>query len=64
MFGSTSEPTVPFPREEPASVYREGAQALRQYYVALVQAGFSESEALQLLSVAVAASLSGGSSSQ
>lgn len=45
------------PQQEPSATAREAANGLRDYYVALVQSGFSEAQALQVLGVMLASAL-------
>lgn len=49
---------TPFPLEEPSAGFRETASSLRQMYVALVQAGFREDQAMHVVGVAVASAIS------
>lgn len=50
------------PQHEPAATVRQAAGALHDYYVALVQAGFTEAQALQILGVTLSAALGGATS--
>lgn len=37
------------PQREPSAVTRQAAKALREYYVALIREGFTETEALRII---------------
>jgi hypothetical protein len=54
----SSRTGVPYPTEEPSQTFRETASSLRQMYVALVQAGFREDQAMHVVGVAVASAIS------
>jgi hypothetical protein len=46
-----------FPTTEPSSEMRNAAKMHRQYFVALVQEGFTESQALQILGYMLSAAV-------
>lgn len=50
-----------FPSEEPSAVTRDGARAIREMFVALVQAGFTEKQALTIVGESLRASIGRGS---
>lgn len=47
-------------RIEPSADVRQGAKAMYQLFIALVQEGFTEAQALKMVSVMVQAQISGG----
>lgn len=49
--------TDPFPDEEPSADFREMAVNLRQMFVALVQAGFREDQAMHAVGVTIASAI-------
>lgn len=55
--GPFSNATGPFPNEEPSAVFREMAASLRQMFVALVQAGFREDQAMQAVGITIASAI-------
>ncbi len=49
-----------FPQEEPSAAAREASSGLRQLFVAMVQQGFTEAQALHIIGVAVASAVQKG----
>jgi len=49
----------PFQTQEPAADFRQLAKILRQMHIALVQEGFTEIQALEMVGKALAAMISG-----
>lgn len=46
------------PQQEPSAAARSSANSLHDYYVALVQSGFTEEQALHILGVVLASVIS------
>lgn len=56
----SSNTTGPFPNEEPSAGFREMAVNLRQMFVALVQAGFREDQAMHAVGITIASAIQVG----
>lgn len=56
------QPGRPFPREEPRAEIREFARGMREMYVALLQEGFNEGEALRIIGQVIEGGMAGGRS--
>lgn len=54
----------PFPTEEPSANARAGAQALREMFVALIQSGFTEAQAMNVIGIAVSSAVQKGLGNQ